>query len=104
LFTGAGKYHSGGTSEAIDVASGDYANQGEDAGYYRTVFVQCVNMWKKNPAIKALLFESLAPRLRSLVGQIVECTTGYKLYHDHCLIKQPWGSPTNWHTDQQMDP
>ena len=29
---------------------------------------------------------------------------GFCLYHDHALIKAPWGSPTNWHTDQQMDP
>jgi phytanoyl-CoA hydroxylase len=99
-----GKYHEGGTSDEVDVASGDYANQGEDAGYYRTVFIQAVNMWKKSPAIKSLLFDGLAPRLRSLVAQIAGCDAGYKLYHDHCLIKQPWASPTNWHTDQQMDP
>ena len=57
----------------IDVASGDYGNQGEDAGHYRTVFVQCVNMWKKSEAIRALLFEELAPRLRGLVCGIVGC-------------------------------
>ena len=82
-----GAYHA--TDAEIDVASGDYANQGADAGHYRSVFVQCVNMWKKSAEIKALLFDCLAPRLRGLLATVAGCDAGYKLYHDHCLIKQP---------------
>ena len=38
LARSGGEYHN--KAAAVDVASGDYANQGADAGYYRTVFVQ----------------------------------------------------------------
>eukprot|EP01045_Picozoa_sp_COSAG04_P020895 COSAG04_NODE_2192_length_4564_cov_4.871669_4_plen_161_part_00 len=71
LARSGGRYHN--QNAEIDVASGDYGNQGEDAGHYRTVFVQCVNMWKKSESIRALLFEELAPRLRGLVCGIVGC-------------------------------
>ena len=71
LARSGGRYHN--QNAEIDVALGDYGNQGEDAGHYRTVFVQCVNMWKKSESIRALLFEELAPRLRGLVCGIVGC-------------------------------
>jgi hypothetical protein len=158
LARSGGKYHK--ADEEVDVAGGDYANQGEDAGHYRMVFVQCVNMcavglagqrwargsftpsvhlpfgvdtaeatslpshvppaattslaagqlriwganrraagprrhiarrWKKDPAIRALLFEQLAPRLRALLPALTGAPR-HRLYHDHCLVKQVRGS------------
>eukprot|EP01050_Picozoa_sp_SAG11_P027599 SAG11_NODE_7053_length_1202_cov_1.263826_2_plen_231_part_00 len=68
------------------------------------VFVQCVNMWKKDEKVRELLFGKLAPRLAPTLAALTGQTDGYMLYHDHALIKAPWGSPTNWHTDQQFDP
>ncbi|MEM7131991.1 MAG: phytanoyl-CoA dioxygenase family protein [Chloroflexota bacterium] len=74
-------------------------NQNRD-GYYKDVFIQCVNLWKTSEQIKQLI---VAPRLGKLAAELAG-VDGVRLYHDHALIKQPWANPTNWHIDNPMDP
>ncbi|MEM7029479.1 MAG: phytanoyl-CoA dioxygenase family protein [Chloroflexota bacterium] len=88
-------------NEAIHqhIAKNAQHNQATD-GYYKDVFIQCVNLWKTSPKIKNLVVD---PRL----GKLAVCLAGIDgvcLYHDHALIKQPWANPTNWHVDNPMDP
>ena len=88
------------------IGDGDYCNQeaaaaaSNDDEYYGTVFVQCVNMWRKSPVMRQLIFD---PQLAEAVATITKLER-LRLYHDHVLIKPPWGSPTNFHTDNQLDP
>ena len=74
-------------------------NQGAD-NYYKDVFVQCVNLWKTSGRIKELVTDSRLGRLAAELAGV----DGIRLYHDHALVKQPWGNPTNWHVDNAMDP
>ena len=74
-------------------------NQGTD-NYYKDVFVQCVNLWKTSGRIKELVTDSRLGRLAAELAGV----DGIRLYHDHALVKQPWGNPTNWHVDNAMDP
>ena len=74
-------------------------NQKED-GYYKHVFIQCVNIWKTNEKIKQIATD---PRLGKLATDLAG-TSGVHLYHDHALIKEPWANPTNFHIDNPYDP
>ena len=92
---------------AVDEAVAQHVNRpdthhnqrGED-GYYKNVFVQCVNLWKTSEQIKQLI---LAPQLGKLAADLAG-TSGVRLYHDHAMIKQPWANPTNFHVDNPYDP
>ncbi len=85
---------------AQDSASRDIRHNQAGAGYYQKVFVQCVNLWKSHPAIKALVLDA---RLGQMAAQI-SGASGIRLFHDHALIKSPWANPTNFHIDNPMDP
>ena len=61
-------------------------NQRED-GYYKHVFIQCVNIWKTNEKIKKIATD---PRLGKLATDLAG-TSGVHLYHDHALIKETLG-------------
>ncbi|HCN09194.1 MAG TPA: phytanoyl-CoA dioxygenase [Lentisphaeria bacterium] len=68
--------------------------------YYKKVFVQCVNLWKTSDAIRTLILD---PRIGKLAATLAG-TAAIRMYHDHALIKPPWGNPTNWHIDNPEDP
>ncbi|GAA1607688.1 hypothetical protein GCM10009804_74540 [Kribbella hippodromi] len=63
--------------------------------YYQTVFVQRLNLWKTSPAVRELVLDSRIGRLAAELAGV----DGIRLFHDQALFKQPWGSPTSWHTD-----
>lgn len=68
--------------------------------YYSNVFIQCVNLWKTDERVKALILnQDLGRMAADLAG-----TTGVRLYHDHAMVKQPWANPTNFHVDNPYDP
>ena len=75
-------------------------NQSRGESYYKYVFIQCVNLWKKNEKIRHL---ALDPRLGKLATDLAG-VSGMRLFHDHALIKEPWANPTNWHLDNPSDP
>ena len=75
-------------------------NQRGGDGYYKHVFVQCVNLWKTSEKIKQLV---LKPRLGKLAADLAG-VKGIRLYHDHALVKQAWANPTNFHVDNPYDP
>ena len=77
-----------------------YHNQRGEDGYYKNVFVQCVNLWKTSEKIKQLILD---PQLGKLATDIAG-TSGVRLYHDHAMVKQPWANPTNFHVDNPYDP
>ena len=75
-------------------------NQNRGESYYKYVFIQCVNLWKKSEKIRHL---ALDPRLGKLATDLTG-VNGMRLFHDHALIKEPWANPTNWHLDNPSDP
>jgi ectoine hydroxylase-related dioxygenase (phytanoyl-CoA dioxygenase family) len=63
--------------------------------YYDRVFLQRLNLWKINPAIKKyFLNPALGEMLCHLAG-----IDGIRVWHDQTLQKQPWANPTAWHLD-----
>ncbi len=79
---------------AEHAAKAGYHNQ-DGGGYYRNVFLQLVNLWTTNAAMRRLVLD---PRLGRLAAELAGVTE-LRLYHDHAMIKQPWANPTNWHVD-----
>ena len=63
--------------------------------YYDHVFLQRINLWKINAAVKKYL---LAPALGQMLCAL-EGIDGIRLWHDQTLQKQPWANPTAWHSD-----
>lgn len=63
-------------------------------GYYDTVFLQRLNLWKINEHIHSFFTD---PRL----GHILTRLSGVRqrIWHDQTLQKMPWASPTAWHLD-----
>ena len=86
-------------AQHVSLPDTHHNQRGED-GYYKNVFVQCVNLWKTSEQIKQLI---LAPQLGKLAADLAG-TSGVRLYHDHAMIKQPWANPTNFHVDNPYDP
>ena len=84
---------------AEHVAQSGYHNQDGDQ-YYQEVFLQLVNLWTTNEAMRRLVLDS---RLGKLAAELAG-VTGVRLYHDHAMIKQPWANPTNWHVDSSGCP
>lgn len=66
----------------------------EDA-YYNNVFVQRVNLWRDNPAIRELIVDGRLGKMAATLAGV----DGVRLWHDQALIKQPWANPTGWHLD-----
>ena len=90
---------------AVDASVGQHIrqkapNNQKQEGYYKHVFLQCVNIWKTSRKIKQIATDSRIGKLATdLAG-----TSGVHLYHDHALIKEPWANPTNFHLDNPYDP
>lgn len=81
------------------LATNAHNNQAQ-GGYYKDVFVQCVNLWKTNDKIRQSVVD---PCLGKMAAELAG-VDGVRLYHDQSLVKQPWANPTNWHVDNPSDP
>jgi ectoine hydroxylase-related dioxygenase (phytanoyl-CoA dioxygenase family) len=63
--------------------------------YYDAVFLQKVNLWKVNDAIRRIF---LGPELGKMVATLAGID-GVRVWHDQTLQKMPWANPTAWHLD-----
>lgn len=63
--------------------------------YYDRVFVQRINLWQDNPAMRELILDERIGQMAAALEGI----DGIRVWHDQALIKQPWGNPTAWHLD-----
>lgn len=63
--------------------------------FYDRVFLQRINLWKINAAVKKYL---LSPELGRMLCRL-EGIDGIRIWHDQTLQKQPWANPTAWHAD-----
>ena len=62
---------------------------------YEQIFIQCVNLWHRYPAVKPFV-------LHRRLGNIASKLSGLsvRLWHDHALFKEPHtGAKTPWHQD-----
>ena len=66
-----------------------------DADYYEGTFLQRVNLWKLNDAVKRIF---LGPELGEMVTRLAGIS-GMRVWHDQTLQKLPWANPTAWHLD-----
>ena len=70
-------------------------NWQEGDSYYDRVFVQRINLWQDNAAMRELMLdERLGKMAADLAG-----VDGIRIWHDQALIKKAWGNPTGWHLD-----
>ncbi len=67
----------------------------EGETYYDKVFTQRLNLWRINETVKRYM---LCPELGQMLCQL-EDQTGFRVWHDQALIKEPFGNPTAWHLD-----
>jgi ectoine hydroxylase-related dioxygenase (phytanoyl-CoA dioxygenase family) len=62
---------------------------------YEQIFIQCVNLWHRYPAVKPFV---LNHRLGRIAARLMG--TSAQLWHDHALFKEPHtGAKTPWHQD-----
>lgn len=77
------------------VADGGANALQEGESFYDKVFTQRLNLWRLNPVVKQyMLSPELGKMLCALSG-----TSGYRVWHDQTLIKEPYGNGTAWHLD-----
>jgi len=67
----------------------------DEESYYNKVFVQRVNLWQDNEQIRKLIVDNRLGKMAATLAGV----DGVRLWHDQCLIKQPWANPTGWHLD-----
>lgn len=67
----------------------------EKSGYYQRVFIQSLNMWKESERIRKLILD---PRIGEMCCKL-EGMSGYRVWHDQALIKEPWANQTSFHLD-----
>jgi len=67
----------------------------DEESYYNKVFVQRVNLWQDNEKIRKLIVDNRLGKMAATLAGV----DGVRLWHDQCLIKQPWANPTGWHLD-----
>ncbi len=72
----------------------------EQRTLYDQAFVQVTNIWTRNPHVRELAFSK---RLAHIATELLG-TRGVRLWHDQALYKEPSGSFTPWHVDQQYWP
>jgi ectoine hydroxylase-related dioxygenase (phytanoyl-CoA dioxygenase family) len=65
------------------------------AEYYKTVFTQRVNLWQTNEKMRRLMLDE---RLGKLAADLTG-VEGIRMWHDHALIKEPYGNFTAYHRD-----
>lgn len=66
-----------------------------ESEYYAEVFVQKLNLWRINDAVKRLF---LGPELGEMLCKL-SGADGMRVWHDQTLQKMPWANPTAWHLD-----
>ncbi|GAC1365813.1 MAG: phytanoyl-CoA dioxygenase family protein [Acidobacteriaceae bacterium] len=67
---------------------------------YGKAFLQIMNLWTQNEAVKEFVF---GRRLARIATELMGCT-GVRLYHDQALYKEAGGGITPWHADQYYWP
>lgn len=72
----------------------------EQRDTYGKAFLQVMNLWTKDEAIKQFVFNK---RLAQIATELMG-VTGVRLYHDQALFKEPGGGFTPWHADQYYWP
>ena len=75
--------------------AGGGADLVEADSHYDKVFTQRLNLWRINPVIKRYM---LHPELGRMLCAL-EGVSGFRVWHDQTLIKEPFGNPTAWHLD-----
>ena len=72
----------------------------EQRDTYGKAFLQLMNLWTEDPAVKDFVFsERLARIAAALMG-----AAGVRMYHDQALFKEAGGGITPWHADQYYWP
>ena len=72
----------------------------EQRDTYGKAFLQLMNLWTEDEAVKELVF---SPRVASIAAQLIQAD-GVRLYHDQALFKEAGGGITPWHADQYYWP
>lgn len=67
----------------------------EGDSYYDKVFTQRLNLWRINETVRRYM---LCPELGRMLCQL-EGQSGFRVWHDQTLIKEPFGNPMAWHLD-----
>ena len=78
-----------------DIQDQNSTNNKEPDDFYSKVFVQRVNLWQDNAAVKDLVFD---PAIGKMCGMLAD-VEGLRLIGDQALYKAPWANPTSWHLD-----
>ena len=72
----------------------------EERSTYDKAFLQVMNLWRKDEAVKRFVFEKhFAQIAADLLG-----IEKVRLYHDQALFKEPGGGHTPWHQDKYYWP
>jgi ectoine hydroxylase-related dioxygenase (phytanoyl-CoA dioxygenase family) len=72
----------------------------EERTLYDQAFVQVMNLWRDSDHVRELVFNR---RLAQIAAELMG-VPGVRLWHDQALYKEPSGSFTPWHVDQQYWP
>lgn len=67
----------------------------EEKSKREQVFLQIMNLWTDNPAVKELMFDERLGRMAARLAGV----DGVRIFHDQALIKEPNGRATLWHQD-----
>ncbi len=67
---------------------------------YDQAFIQVMNLWTRSEQMRAFAFDK---RLARIAAELMG-TRGVRMWHDQALYKEPSGSFTPWHVDQQYWP
>lgn len=71
-----------------------------DRDVYGKAFLKHMNLWTKDPLVKAFV---LGQRFARLAAELMG-VDGVRIYHDQALFKEPGGGFTPWHQDQYYWP
>lgn len=90
---------------AIAAAVADRSEQArsipmEQRSTYQKAFLQIMNLWREDAAIRRFVFSR---RLARLAAELMGCR-GVRIYHDQALFKEAGGGATPWHVDQRYWP
>jgi ectoine hydroxylase-related dioxygenase (phytanoyl-CoA dioxygenase family) len=67
---------------------------------YDQAFIQVMNLWTRSEPVRSFAF---GKRLARIAAELMG-TRGVRMWHDQALYKEPSGSFTPWHVDQQYWP
>jgi ectoine hydroxylase-related dioxygenase (phytanoyl-CoA dioxygenase family) len=68
----------------------------EERDTYGRAFLQTINLWRANEAVKRFVFSQRFARAAAEILGV----DGVRLYHDQSLFKESGGGRTPWHQDQ----